>query len=159
MSSLPLSIRLFGHFQVELGEQDVTATLRTEKERALLAYLVMEPGRSFTREGLAELLWPDRVEAVARTSLRQALLGVRRAIGDREAESPYLLTDDEKIIFSSEKPYWLDTEVFNTYFQQVYTHTHKSAETCLVCAQHLQEAVELYRGDFMAGLLLSDRRS
>ncbi|MFZ6028848.1 MAG: molecular chaperone HtpG [Chloroflexota bacterium] len=156
MSSLPLSIRLFGNFQVELGAQDVTAMLRTEKERALLAYLAMEPGRSYTREALAELLWPDRVEAVARTSLRQALLGVRRAIGDREAASPFLLTDDEKISFSGEKPYWLDTEVFNTCFQQVYTHTHKSLETCLTCAQRLQEAVELYRGDFMAGLLLSD---
>jgi molecular chaperone HtpG len=138
------------------GDNDISAMLRTEKERALLAYLVVESGHTHTRENLAELLWPERVESVARTSLRQALLGVRRAIGDRDNTEPFLYTDDEKIQFTCNQPYRLDTEAFNTYFQRVYTHTHKNIETCLTCAQHLQEAVGLYRGDFMSDLLLSD---
>jgi molecular chaperone HtpG len=156
MSSALLSIHLLGRYQVLQGDEDVTVMLRTEKERALLAYLAMDAGRSHTRESLAELLWPERLESVSRTNLRQALMGVRRAIGDRDSDTPFLRVDDEKIQFSCDQPYRLDTDVFNAYFQRVYTHTHKSIETCLSCAQHLQEAVNLYRGDFMSDLLLAD---
>lgn len=152
----PLSISLLGLFQLELENQNITDTLRTAKERALLAYLTVESDRSHTREFLAELLWPEKPEGVARTNLRQALLGVRRAIGDRDLAKPYLKVDDETIQFNHDKPYWLDTETFYTHIQNTFTHTHKSLESCLSCAQHLQAAVDLYRGDFMEGSLLSD---
>jgi molecular chaperone HtpG len=152
----PLSISLMGLFQLELDNQNITDTLRTAKERALLAYLTVESDRSHTREALAELLWPEKPEGVARTNLRQALLGVRRAIGDRDLSKPYLIVDDETIQFHRDQPYWIDTEAFNTHIQNTFTHTHKSLETCLYCAQHLQAAVDLYRGDFMDGSLLLD---
>ena len=152
----PLSISLLGLFQLELDNQNITDTLRTAKERALLAYLNVESDRSHAREVLAELLWPDKQEGVARTNLRQALLGVRRAIGDRDLSRPYLNVDDETIQFNRDQPYWLDTDAFNTHIQNTFTHTHKSLETCLYCAQHLQAAVDLYRGDFMEGSLLPD---
>jgi molecular chaperone HtpG len=152
----PLSISLLGLFQLDLDNQNITDTLRTAKERALLAYLTVESDRSHTREALAELLWPEKPEGVARTNLRQALLGVRRAIGDRDLSKPYLSVDDETIQFNRDQPYWIDTDAFNTHIQNTFTHTHKSLETCLYCAQHLQAAVDLYRGDFMDGSLLLD---
>jgi molecular chaperone HtpG len=152
----PLSISLLGQFQLDLDNQNITDTLRTAKERALLAYLVVESDRSHTRETLAELLWPDKPEGVARTNLRQALLGVRRAIGDRDIDKPYLKVDDETILFNRYQPYWLDTDAFNTHIQSTFTHAHKSLETCLYCAQHLQAAVDLYRGDFIEGSLILD---
>lgn len=152
----PLSISLLGLFQLEMDNQNITDTLRTAKERALLAYLTVESDRSHTREVLAELLWPEKPEGVARTNLRQALLGVRRAIGDRDLAKPYLIVDDETILFNRYQPYWLDTEAFITHIQSTFTHSHKSLETCLYCAQHLQAAVDLYRGDFMEGSLLLD---
>jgi molecular chaperone HtpG len=155
----PLSISLLGLFQLELDNQNISDTLRTAKERALLAYLTVESDRSHTREALAELLWPEKPEGVARTNLRQALLGVRRAIGDRDLSKPYLVVDDETIQFNRDQHYWTDTEAFNIHIQNTFTHTHKSLETCLYCAQHLQAAVDLYRGDFMDGSLLLDSPS
>ncbi len=152
----PLSISLLGQFQLELDNQNITDALRTAKERALLAYLSVELDRAHTREILAELLWPEKPEGVARTNLRQALLGVRRAIGDRDLTKPYLNVEDETIQFNRNQPYWIDTEAFNTHIQNTFTHTHRSLETCLYCAQHLQAAVDLYRGDFMEGSLLLD---
>jgi HSP90 family molecular chaperone/predicted ATPase/DNA-binding SARP family transcriptional activator len=152
----PLSISLLGFFQLELDNQNITDTLRTAKERALLAYLTVESDRSHTREALAELLWPEKPEGVARTNLRQALLGVRRAIGDRDLSKPYLNVDDDTIQFNRDQPFWIDTDAFNTHIQNTFTHAHKSLETCLYCAQHLQAAVDLYRGDFMEGSLLLD---
>lgn len=56
--------------------------LATRKARALLAYLVVEPGRWHTRERLTGLLWSDRQQAQARHSLTQAL-GTIRKLGER----------------------------------------------------------------------------
>jgi len=53
--------------------------LSARKARALLAYLAMQPGRSFARDTLAALLWEASGDAQARTSLRQALTAIRRA--------------------------------------------------------------------------------
>ena len=54
------------------------------KARAILAYLVLSPGGSATREQLAGLLWSDRGQDQARASLRQSLKELRElpAIGD-----------------------------------------------------------------------------
>ena len=55
---------------------------RGRKPRALLAYLALHPGKSFSRERLTGLLWGDRAEEQARASLRQALVELRTfAIG------------------------------------------------------------------------------
>ena len=51
-----------------------------KKTLALLAVLALRPGVPFEREWLAALLWPDVTEAQARTSLRQALGHLRKAI-------------------------------------------------------------------------------
>ncbi|HHZ08650.1 MAG TPA: alpha/beta fold hydrolase [Rhizobiales bacterium] len=50
------------------------------KDRALLAYLALQPGWH-AREKLAALLWGGADDASARTSLRQALSSIRRALG------------------------------------------------------------------------------
>jgi len=151
-----LGMYFLGSFQISLDDQNMTAMLRTEKERALLTYLAVESDHAHRRETLAEFLWPERPEGVARTNLRQALLGVRRAIGDRDSSTPYLQVDDEMVQFDCQRPFWLDIEAFNSHIQTTFTHNHKSVETCLSCAQHLQEAVDLYRGDFLMGLFLPD---
>ncbi|HEX6090966.1 MAG TPA: AAA family ATPase [Gemmatimonadales bacterium] len=51
------------------------------KALGLLAYLALEPG-PHSRESLACLLWGESDEEAARTSLRQALLHLRDAVGD-----------------------------------------------------------------------------
>jgi DNA-binding SARP family transcriptional activator len=76
-----LVVRLLGGFQVELDGEAVYA-FKTDKARALLAYLVVESARPHRRETLAALLWPDRPDAVARANLRQALSYVRQALRD-----------------------------------------------------------------------------
>lgn len=78
------SLRLLGPFALERDDGPVTG-FRSDKVRALLAYLAAQPGRSWSRSALADLLWPDRPEAVARANLRNALSNLRKAIGDREA--------------------------------------------------------------------------
>ena len=48
-------------------------TFRTRKARCLLGLLLLAPGGRMNREQLASLLWDPAPEALARSSLRQAL--------------------------------------------------------------------------------------
>ena len=83
-----LQIRLFGSPSFTLD--GVPVDLRSDKARALLAFLAVEANQAHRREKLAGLLWPDYTEASARTDLRRALADLRRAIADEAAAPPYL---------------------------------------------------------------------
>ncbi|HUN41240.1 MAG TPA: BTAD domain-containing putative transcriptional regulator [Acetobacteraceae bacterium] len=63
-------------FSLRVGTSDIRDLPR--KARALLAYLGSQPGRRFSREAAADLLWTDRGPKQARHSLRQSLLVLRR---------------------------------------------------------------------------------
>lgn len=69
-----------GTFAVFSRHDGKDLTPRGRKARALLAYLVSDPGVKIPKGLLAALLWGDRGDAQARSSLRQALLELRRSI-------------------------------------------------------------------------------
>lgn len=78
-----LVVRLLGGFRVELDGEPVYG-FETDKARALLVYLMVEADRPHRRESLAGLLWPERPNASARSSLRHALFRVRQALVVRD---------------------------------------------------------------------------
>jgi DNA-binding SARP family transcriptional activator len=65
-----LKLYLFGYPRVELDGS--TVELDTRKTLALLAYLALE-AKTFSREALAALLWPDFEPKSAYHNLRRAL--------------------------------------------------------------------------------------
>ena len=81
-----LSVCLLGPFQAAIDGEAVTG-FRSDKVRALLAYLVIESDTPHRRERLAGLLWPDWLERSARAYLRVALTNLRHVIGDHLAET------------------------------------------------------------------------
>lgn len=75
-----LSLETLGALRLVGPDGDVLAGRR--KELALVAYLARRSPREVTRTELATLLWGERDEARARHSLRQALLQLKRVLGD-----------------------------------------------------------------------------
>src|SRR4029450_11245536 len=75
-----LSVGLLGGFQVRLDAGAIA--LPTRKSQALLAYLALPPGQAHPRDKLAALLWGGIRDESARTSLRQALFAIRKALGE-----------------------------------------------------------------------------
>lgn len=75
-----IAVRLIGTASVCLPEGAPVHAPLGSKPLALLAYLLLEPG-VHSRERLAALLWGDAPDAQARASLRQALKGLRDALG------------------------------------------------------------------------------
>lgn len=73
-----LRVALFNGLRLE-GPGGAQLALNNRKARGLLAYLATCPGMRATRETLATLLWSDREDALARTSLRQCLRQIRLA--------------------------------------------------------------------------------
>jgi DNA-binding SARP family transcriptional activator len=83
-----LRLTLLGGFQAELGGRELVFP---RKAQALLAYLVLSPRGPHPRGTLAGLLWGRTAEEQARSSLRQALFLVRRALA---GHTPTLLRQD-----------------------------------------------------------------
>ncbi len=138
-----LEIRLLGPFQVSLvGRTNVT--FESSKVRALLAILAAEPGRPHQRDALTGLLWPDWPQKAALRNLVYALANLRKNIGDRQADPPFLLTSREAIQLNPSANVWVDV----TEFEQL---------AAVSLELHLQTpATALYRGNFLEGFSLGD---
>jgi len=149
-----LRLQLLGPFQATLDERPITG-FESNKVRALLAYLVVEADRPHSRDELIGLLWPDQPDATARANLRQALANLRNAIGDRTSEAPFISTTTDSVQFNRTDRCWIDVVQFTALIATCKTHVHRRLETCRSCAQRLQQAVELYRGDFLAQFVQS----
>jgi ABC-type oligopeptide transport system substrate-binding subunit/DNA-binding SARP family transcriptional activator len=149
-----LSLSLFGSFQATLDGHSI-AGFESNKVRALLAYLAVEADRPHSRDELIGLLWPDQPDATARANLRQALANLRNAVGDRTSETPFLSTTTDSVQFNRTDRCSIDVVQFTALSATCKTHVHRRLETCRSCAQRLQQAVDLYRGDFLAQFVQS----
>ena len=87
----PVALQLFGGLSLR-GGSGGEISLKARKSRLLLAYLAVPPGQPHARDRLAALLWGDRQDEQARGSLRAALSGIRRALGDEA-----LIVEDDMV--------------------------------------------------------------
>jgi len=147
-----LIIRLLGPVQIALDGEPVIG-FESEKARALLAYLAAEPDRPHRREVLAEMLWPGRTEGAARANLRHTLAGLRRVIGDQTDRPPVLLPARHTIKFNEASDTWIDVAAFSALLP---AQPPNSLPADPLTAQHLEDAVQLYRGPFLEDLSLAD---
>src|SRR3569833_4148521 len=81
MSSPVLRIRLFGRFEVALGDAPI-GPLRSRTVQWLLALLVLRHDRDVERAWLAGMLWPESSNEQALGNLRQSLANLRGVLGD-----------------------------------------------------------------------------
>lgn len=121
---------------------------KTNKVRALLAYLVVESDRPHQRHKLAALLWPDLPESTALSNLRYTLSNLRKVVGDRSVQPAYLKIEPQEIQFNPGSNCVIDVHVF---------------ETCCIKAQQnpldfqsIQLATNLYPGSFLEGFSIPD---
>jgi DNA-binding SARP family transcriptional activator/predicted ATPase len=142
-----LSVRLLGPLQMTLDGEPVTGFV-SDKVRALLAYLAVETEQPHRREKLAGLLWPDWPERSARANLRRALANLRQVIGDQRATPPFLHISRQAVQFNSASDAWIDVVAFTDLLQA------KGLSQRTI--RQLEQAVELYQGDFLEGFSVGD---
>ncbi len=137
-----LSLFVLGPLQATLDGEPVT-DFKSDKVRALLAYLAVEADQPHRREALAGLLWPEWPDREARSNLRYALSNLRRAIGDRDAVPPFLLITRETLQFNTDSEHWLDVAAFTDL-------------RGLQDISDLEQAMAWYRGSFLEGFSVGD---
>jgi len=142
-----LSLALLGPFQATLDGKSVSG-FSVNKARALLAYLAVDAARAHSREALATLLWPERPDEVALANLRYVLTNLRRALGDPETTAPLLLVARDTLQFNRASDHWLDVRAFRDLLS-----LDEAGESSV---ERLEQAIALYRGDFLAGFALDD---
>ncbi|MGE5378614.1 MAG: AfsR/SARP family transcriptional regulator [Bacteroidota bacterium] len=151
-----LSFNFLGGFEVTLDGEPVTA-FRTDKVRALLAFLALESHRAHRRSALAAMFWPESSEQNAAHSLSQSLLQLRRAFRlGKESEFPFLVITSRDVQFNEKNDSQLDVARFRHLLNLVSQHVHDDAARCETCLAWRQQAADLYRGDLLAGLSLPD---
>ncbi len=150
-----LVLSFLGSFQATRAEQAVVG-FESNKGRALLAYLAIEADRPHSRDELTGILWPDQPDGVARTNLRQALANLRHTLELEAAPQPLLLVTRESIQFNLAADHWLDCAEFSALVAASQAHAHRRADACLRCTQWLQQAAELYRGNFLEHFFVSE---
>ena len=149
-----LQLNLLGPLHIMLD--GVSLAFRYEKVRALVAYLAAEADRPHTRSELAGLLWSDSPEVDARRNLSQALFQLRQTIGDADQATPWLIVTRDTLQFNTAADQQVDVSEFDRLLVACAAHTHEAIDTCPACAQRLEQAVALYRGDFLQHFQIDD---
>jgi adenylate cyclase len=128
-----LDLALLGRFSA-VGPEGTARTISAKKNRALLAVLALSPGMAATRERLAGLLWGDRPDEQARSSLRQSLAALRKELGD--ADEAILQVKDDSVRLCA-TTVGVDVAAFL-----------KSGQADGI--EPLREAARLYRGELLS---------
>ncbi len=135
-----LELKFLGDIQILQGGKPLTGFV-SAKARALLCYLAVT-GQAHRRPTLAGLLWGEQPEPDALANLRKVLSNLRHLLG------PHLIITPHQIAFDRHSSYWMDVETFCDRVRRLDASPGQAWPAYL---QEFKAAVELYRGDFLAG--------
>ncbi|MBE7553052.1 MAG: AAA family ATPase [Anaerolineales bacterium] len=139
-----LRIYTFGRCQIDLDDQ-TDMQFGSRKAMALLVYLACADTPQ-SRERLAELLWAERWPDQAQSNLRTVLARL-----NKQVES-YLEVTRYSVGFQPEVPVWSDVQAVGRYLEVLKTDSPWPA----LKREQVQQALDLYQGDFLAGFYVRD---
>ena len=145
--AVALDLQLLGGFAVTHNGQPLRA-FRTAKTRALLAYLAVEANRAHSRTSLATLFWGEGSDAAAKTNLRIELSNLKSLLADH----PALEITRNDVCFHTSRAN-SDVQLFQ---RAIAAFTALPSEEQGAQLGKLAAAIDLYQGEFLAGLNLAD---
>ncbi|MEZ5669278.1 MAG: BTAD domain-containing putative transcriptional regulator [Alphaproteobacteria bacterium] len=134
-----LALSLLGEFEIRDGAGQIIP-LVGRKNRALLAILALAPGASVSRARAARLLWSDRADEQARSSLRQALTTLRKEL--KAAGAATIFADDARVGLDPER---IDVDALA--FRRLAVSS---------APDDLRAAAALYRGVLLSDIEIGD---
>ncbi|HZU67195.1 MAG TPA: AAA family ATPase [Ktedonobacteraceae bacterium] len=137
-----LIFRLLGPPEISYNERLIRIPRR--RSRALLYYMVSTHTPQ-PRERLLALLCGEMDEESARHAFKTALAEVRAQLRSFDASVEWITGDGDLLTFNPLAPIWLDTEIFE--------------KDTAATSRNLNQAIQLYRGDFLDGFFLKDSTS
>lgn len=144
-----LALYLLGPFAATLNDQPLGG-FHIRPAQALVVFLACQP-QAHRRESLMELLWPESAPADAAHSLRQALYVLRRTLPEVAARDGTRLVT---LVIAAEDRLQINPEA------AVDVDVHRFAELLHESIpEQMEQAIALYRGDFLADFYLPNSTS
>jgi DNA-binding SARP family transcriptional activator len=141
---------MFGKLSVQ-RDGEVLKGICGCKLQELFSYLLLRRESSHARESLASLLWGDNTTAQSKKYLRQALWQLQSALDPENTrkEAPTLNVEPDWVSIDPDADIWIDV----TTFEQAFLLTREVAGQALAAevAATLENAIQLYQGDFLEG--------
>ncbi|MBI3461151.1 hypothetical protein HY009_09505 [Candidatus Acetothermia bacterium] len=137
-----LQLKLLGSIQISLDGIQVEGFI-SAKAQALLCYLALNP-QPHTRESLATLLWGEMPDEDARHNLRMTLANLTKLLPS------HLAITRQTVALAPEASVWVDVFAFQQALQNIKSDV--KAESL----KKMEEAIELFQGDFLKGFLVSE---
>jgi len=123
----------------------------TKKSKSLFAYLVLHKERTFQRNAVAGLFWPERDEDRAQRSLNSEVWRLRSMLSNGGLKpATFLHSDHCSIGFRADSDHWVDAAEFNCSIDALSTPRAKTGTPGFL--SNLEKAIELYRGDLLEGV-------
>jgi DNA-binding SARP family transcriptional activator len=142
-----LRVVLFGEVAVLHNGEPVSGL--SVKPLELLCFLLLHPHRAHTREGLADLLWPDAPTTASRKYLRQSLwqLQTSLAAAAPPEDVPLLDRPTGHVRLNPDASWWCDVEVV----EQAHHRCRRlpAGPMSDADAAELEHAVALCEGDLL----------
>lgn len=145
-------IALLGPMRIESG--DSVVALKYHKSRALLAWLVSQPGAAHSRDWLAELLWPGEEPGSGRRKLKRVLFDVKAALGEACFE-----IHRDLLSLRPDALTWVDVHALSAAVGELPPDDRlagAAAGAPLAQLEALSQTAELYRGEFLADIQIDD---
>ncbi|MFK7802896.1 MAG: BTAD domain-containing putative transcriptional regulator [Anaerolineae bacterium] len=149
-----LKISFLGPFAVSQNDAPVIG-FKTDHSRAILAITAYHRGVPQRRDALAGMLWPDAPNDKALKYFRVELNRLRPVIGDADADPAHFFINRKEIEFNPDSHAIVDVVLFESLLDEVNQHGHRTLAGCPSCISKLEQAAELYQGEFMAGFNLN----
>lgn len=144
LMSEAVTIRLLGDFELQVDGVDIIKKLKRRTTRAILAYFLLHPRRSFTWEKIASWVWPESSSAVAHQMFKIGLWEIRNCAPELKSVIRYTRG---RYTLNPETNLWVDVWEFERLLRQVSV-SPKVEEKERV----LEQADNLYRGSLLPDL-------
>ena len=145
-----MRVHLLGRFSVE-SDQEELAGLEACKVQVLLGYLLINHGRSHSRETLASLFWGNHSTTQSRKYLRQTIWQINSTLQSHlnDSQNPVILAEQDWVQLNHDLDLWVDVVAFEEICVSVRgTPEDELSEDGI---EALQTAVQIYAGDLLEG--------
>ncbi|MCB0060838.1 MAG: NACHT domain-containing protein, partial [Caldilineaceae bacterium] len=142
------TLQFLGQFHVRVDERPIH-DFHSEKARALLAYLALEP-QEHARSQLATLFWPEIGDQYARTNLRNTLYRLRQTLdGALPGAADQLIAVTRQAVRFNADSATVDALRFQASLAEAQQAPTPDPD-------RLAEALELYHGELLPGFGVDD---
>ncbi|MCC6188188.1 MAG: tetratricopeptide repeat protein, partial [Anaerolineales bacterium] len=138
-----------GEARVQVAERTLSdADWTYAKSKELFFYLLTHSASSRAQIGLE--VWPNASPQQLRSAFHRSMHHLRRALGKAE----WVLFENDAYSLNRGLSYWFDAQAFESHLAQAEQALRPGATPAAraQAAEHLEAALTLYRGDFLADM-------